>query len=448
MGVVMPDLIQSDPIPRKVDVVIIGGGIIGTCTALFLAEKGLQVALCEKGRIAGEQSGRNWGWVRQMGRSPEELPLAIESMRLWDGMNQRVGGETGFRRTGIMYYAENRTLQKEHEAWLDHAMKYQLPSRILSPDQMAELLPGMAIRPLSGLYTATDGRAEPHLAAPTIALGARAAGAHILTNCAVRTVEYSAGAISGVVTEAGPISCSTVVLCAGAWSRLFAGNMGVNIPQLKILSSAARIEGVTLPDMPVGAGDFAYRKRTDGGYTIARRNINPYPLTPDSFRLLPEFLPTILKSWREFSLTLNDRFWTEMRVARSWQSDEVTPFEQTRVLDPRPDEKLNYEGLANLRKNYPNMGEGRITHHWAGLVDVTPDAVPILSKVEEIPGFYLGTGMSGHGFGIGPGAGKLLAELVMGKSTCVDPTPFRFSRFTKGFVRNREPGHSKHQGSK
>ena len=94
--------------PARADVVIIGGGIIGTSAALFLAEKGVSTVLCEKCHIAGEQSSRNWGWCRKMARDPREIPLVIESLRLWQGMNERVEAETGFRTCGIMYLAEKQ----------------------------------------------------------------------------------------------------------------------------------------------------------------------------------------------------------------------------------------------------------------------------------------------------------------------------------------------------
>ena len=101
------DPVTSDEtVPARADVVIIGGGIIGTSAALFLAQKGISVALCEKGHIAGEQSSRNWGWCRKMVRDPRELPLIIESLRLWERMNETVEGETGFRTCGIMYLGE------------------------------------------------------------------------------------------------------------------------------------------------------------------------------------------------------------------------------------------------------------------------------------------------------------------------------------------------------
>src|SRR5947209_13204631 len=101
------DPVASDEaFPARADVVIIGGGIVGTSAALFLAKKGVSVVLCEKGHIAGEQSSRNWGWVRKMGRDPREIPLVIESLRLWEGMGELVGDETGFRRAGILYACE------------------------------------------------------------------------------------------------------------------------------------------------------------------------------------------------------------------------------------------------------------------------------------------------------------------------------------------------------
>src|SRR5262252_4445817 len=103
------DPVASDEkLPAQADVVIIGGGIIGTSAALSLTQKGISVALCEKGHIAGEQSSRNWGWCRKMARDPREIPLIIESLRLWQGMNETGEAETGLRQAGIMCLAETQ----------------------------------------------------------------------------------------------------------------------------------------------------------------------------------------------------------------------------------------------------------------------------------------------------------------------------------------------------
>jgi glycine/D-amino acid oxidase-like deaminating enzyme len=430
---IIPDsILPTQSLPAQVDVVIIGGGIIGVSTALTLAEQGVSVALCEKGLVGAEQSGRNWGWVRQMGRDPSELPLAMESLRLWKGMNERIGEETGFRQTGIAYLCRNVRQEAEYEAWLVHARTFGLDSRLLHAAELRQHLPGMVSDFTAALHTSTDGRAEPLKAAPAIARGAIRAGAYVLTGCAVRSIERSAGRVSGVVTERGRIGCSTVVLAGGVWSRLFAGNIGIDFPQLKILGSVARATAVDgVPDMPVGADNFAFRRRLDGSFSIAMRNASIAPIVPDSFRLFADFIPNLIKSWRELKLRVGNRFIEEWRTPRSWAPDAVSPFEQVRILDPVPFERFNREGLAHLIKAFPAFAESRITQSWGGLVDVTPDAVPVIGPVDSIPGFYIASGFSGHGFGIGPGAGQLMAEIVMGGKTCVDPAPFRFDRFRK-----------------
>src|SRR5215470_6587626 len=202
------DPVRSDEaLPERADVVIVGGGIIGTSTALFLAQKGIRAVLCEKGHIAGEQSSRNWGWCRKMGRDPRELPLIIESLRLWQGMNQMVEAETGFRQAGIMYLAQTQPELAQLEAWLEHARQYQLDTRILSRAEAAGLMPGLTGDWTGGLYTASDGKAEPQRAAPAIAQSARRNGAAIVTQCAVRGIETQGGRIAAGTTERGRIAC-------------------------------------------------------------------------------------------------------------------------------------------------------------------------------------------------------------------------------------------------
>ena len=433
-------VVSDDALPDKVDVAVIGGGIVGASTALSLAEAGVSVALFEKGEIGAEQSSRNWGWVRQMGRDPAEIPLAIESRRLWQQMRQRVGADTGYRQTGIVYLCTTKREVAEHEDWLGHARQHDLDSRLLRGDDLAEFVPGARKRFLAGLHTRSDGRAEPSIAAPAIANGARRHGARIFTGCAVRGIDMAAGRVSRVVTERGAVSCSTAVLAGGAWSRLFAGNTGIDFPQLKVLGSVARVEGVDgVPDMPVGGANFSFCKRLDGGFTIAMRNANIAPIVPDSFRLFTDFAPMLIRQWHEIRIRIGRRFLEEWHTPRHWQLDQISPFERVRVLDPAASEDLNRKGLANLAAVLPAFANARVTHNWSGLIDVTPDAVPVIGAVDAIPGFYLATGFSGHGFGVGPGAGQLMADLVRGVPPCVDPSPFRLSRFGKTQKAERHP---------
>jgi glycine/D-amino acid oxidase-like deaminating enzyme len=418
-------------LPQRTDVVIIGGGIIGVSTALFLAEKGIAVVLCEKGQVGGEQSSRNWGWCRTMGRDMAELPLAMESLRLWRDMNRRTSRETGFRQAGIMYLCQTEAEVAAQESWFGAASQYQVDARLLRGPVLDAAMPGATGSFIAGLHTPTDGKAEPALAAPAIAEAARDHGAQIFTNTAVRGIERTAGRVTGVVTERGRVACQSVVLAGGAWSRLFAGNAGLDLPQLKVLGSVFRTNKLNGPDITAAGSVFAFRKRLDGGYSVARRNANTAEITPDHFRLLHDFLPRLINNRNEIRLRVGIRSWEELRTARHWSLDQPTPFEAVRVLDPKPKQGILAEARSALSRMFPAMAAMQIVESWAGLMDVTPDAVPVIDQVAHMPGFFVATGFSGHGFGIGPGAGRLMADLVAGDHPVVDPTPFRLARFPR-----------------
>ncbi len=424
---------SDDALPARADVVIIGGGIIGTSTALFLAQKGVSTVLCEKGHIAGEQSSRNWGWCRKMGRDPREIPLIIESLKLWQGMNETVEAETGFRQSGIMYLAETQAELEQFEAWLEHARQYQLDTRIISSAEAVELMPGLSGTWAGALYTASDGKAEPQKAAPAIAEAARRRGAAIVTQCAVRGIETAGGRVAAAVTEKGRIACASIVLAGGAWSRLFCGNLGIQLPQLRVLGTVMRTEPLEGgPEISASGGLFGFRKRMDGGYTVATLGVRTIDLVPDNFRLFFDYLPAARLHWKKLRFRVGRRWVEEWRTPRRWALDAASPFEAMRVLDPEPDRFVVDRARAAVAGAFPLFRNMVVAESWGGMIDVMPDAVPVISPVESLPGFFIATGFSGHGFGIGPGAGKLTADMVAGDPTLVDPTPFRLSRFTDG----------------
>ena len=426
--------VPSDPaLPARADVVIIGGGIIGTSAALTLAQRGVSVLLCEKGEIAAEQSSRNWGWCRVMGRDSREIPLVQESLKLWRGMNATVEAETGYRQAGILYVGETEVEMARHETWLVHARAHGLDTRLAGPDEVARLLPGAATRFQGALYTESDGRAEPQLAAPAIARAARRLGAGIMTNCAVRAVDNAGGRISGVVTEKGRVACDAVVLAGGAWSGLFCRALDLRLPQLKVLSSVQRTAPVAGgPEAAAATSGFAFRKRLDGGYSVADARTNIVDIVPDSFRFFFDFLPALRSQWRSLRLRVGDRFLTEWQLPKQAAPDRVSVYERVRILDPAPVASVIRAARARLDAAFPLFLGVPGAQDWAGLIDVTPDAVPVISPVDSVPGLVVATGFSGHGFGIGPGAGRLVADLVTGAPPVVDPTPYRFGRFSDG----------------
>lgn len=432
MPVLLDPVASDSGLPKRADVAIIGGGIIGVATAYFLAEKGVSVLLCEKGEIGGEQSSRNWGWCRTMGRDLREMPLAQESLRLWRGLSARIGAETGFKETGTLYLCPDAKTLAKREAWLAQAQAYNVSSRILRGPQVNETLAGAAGQWAGALFTPDDGVAEPHMAAPALAHAARRRGASIVTNCAVRSIDVSAGRVSGIVTEKGRVACATVVLAGGVWSSLFCKSLNLRLPQLKVLASVLRTAATDKGPGPAAWGPgLSLRRRLDGGYTVSHGSVIA-DIVPDSFRYFRDFLPLLKMEWSGIELRGGKNFFEEAGYARYWTKDAPSPFERHRMLDPAPSAHDLMRARQNLEANFPAFKTVPTQASWGGMIDATPDILPVISGVTGLPGFYISTGYSGHGFGIGPGAGLLTAQIVTNEKPAVDPEPFRFSRFGDG----------------
>lgn len=419
--------------PARVDVVVVGGGIVGASTALELAERGVRVALCEKGGVGKEQSSRNWGWVRLTRRDPREVPLMVEALRIWDGLERRTGRDVGFVRSGIVFACKSDALVEQYDNWRRCLDGHQVECRMLSAAEYADMFPGLSSKARGALYTPADGRAEPQKAAPAIAEAARKHGAAIMTECAVRGVETAGGRVSGVVTELGRIACSQVVVAGGVWSNLFCARYGVNVPQLNAMNSVLRTDPIEDgPQQALWTREFALRRRQDGGYSVASGYQNIVDIVPKSFRYGWKYLPAFREEWRSLRFRLSARFFVEAFTPKRWSMDEASPFEFSRVLDPVPSKRYAKGVLAKLAKAWPVFAKAKVAQTWGGYIDITPDAIPVISAVDSLPGLYIATGFSGHGFGIAPAAGRLMADILMQRRPVVDPTPFRFPRFSDG----------------
>lgn len=422
-------------LPLRADTVIIGGGVIGVMTALFLAKVGQKVVICEKGRVAGEQSSRNWGWVRQQGRDPAELPIMMEANRIWQGLARECGEDLGFRQTGVLYLANRADDMAGFENWLRFARSHQLDTRLLSKTEVAALLPEAKANWVGGMVTPSDGRAEPWTAVPALARLAVRLGTTIIEDCTVRTLDVSDGKVTGVVTEQGSIACDQVVLAGGAWSSLFLRRHGIEIPQLSVRATVAATE--PLPDIYPGQAadnEFAFRRRADGGYTLALGAYHELFIGPDAVRRLPKFMPQLKQNpfgtaYKPYApRDYPDSWFTK----RKWAEHEVTPFEHMRILNPAPSRWAVRQMQTRFAATFPHIGMPRIKLAWAGMIDSMPDIVPVIDRAPSLEGLVIATGMSGHGFGIGPGIGRVVADIVLGRPAGHDLSRFRYSRFTDG----------------
>jgi glycine/D-amino acid oxidase-like deaminating enzyme len=425
---------NSEGFPERCDVAVIGGGIIGVSTAYELARRGVSVALLEKGVIGGEQSGRNWGWVRQQNRDLHELPLAIQSLARWSQLSEELGEDIGFRKAGILYGTEHQADVAQWESWLARAREVGFNSEILSARELAARIPSGRAKWAGGLWSATDGRAEPSKAAPAIARGAQRLGAKVVQNCAVRALDMSAGRVCGLFTERGRIAADTVVLAGGAWSALFCQRHGIDLPAINVMGTALRTaEAPGVIEGCFSGPDFALRRRLDGGYTIAVPGYGRVELAPQNLRHSMRFR-TMFRSKlkKKLKIRVGASFFDGPEASAAWRDGDISPFEKTRVLDPRPDREWLERALRNVANVFPELSGLRIAHAWAGAIDTTPDLVPVISKVDAKPGLVIASGFSGHGFGLGPGAGLLVSRLVLGEAPGFNIDAYRLTRFSDG----------------
>jgi len=424
--------IESSPeLPASADAVVIGGGIVGVFAAYYLAKRGIRVALVEKGRVGAEQSSRNWGWCRQQNRDARELPMAMKSLDLWERFAAESGEDTGFRRCGLLYLSNDEAELARWARWCDFARTVGVTTHML--DSAGATGRGRATGRAwkGGVFSPTDGTADPGKAAPTVASAILKLGGTVHQNCAARGIELEAGRLSAVVTEGGTIKTKVAVLAGGAWASSFCRQLGIRFPQASIRSSILAVSpgAKDLPDA-LHTASISFTRRTNGGYTLAISGRGRVDVTPQQLRFAPQFLPMFLKRWSSLLPGGFEGIRSGHETLKRWKLDEPTPMEHMRILDPTPDPaavKLTHSRAIEL---IPELRKTKITAAWAGYIDSTPDGVPGIGELEKVPGLILAAGFSGHGFGIGPGAGHLIADLVTGAEPIFDPKPYRPDRFS------------------
>ncbi|ASV87914.1 FAD binding domain protein (plasmid) [Ochrobactrum quorumnocens] len=425
--------IETNPIlPKEADVVVIGGGVVGVFTAYYLARSGVKVALVEKGRIAAEQSSRNWGWCRQQNRDARELAMATKSLELWDRIAAETGEDPGFRRCGLLYLSQDEAEIGGWARWRDFAKSVGVTTHMLSASEAAEHGKATKRAWAGGVFSPTDGIADPSRAVPVVARGIMAAGGTVHQNCAARGLELSAGRVSGVVTEAGTIQTKTTVLAGGAWASSFCNQLGIRFPQAAVRASILSV-GPGANGLPnaLHTSQVSLTHRYNGGYTLAISGQARVDVTPQQLRFSREFIPMFARRWRSLAPGGIQGWCSGHETLSKWSLDKITPMERNRILNPKPDEgqiRLTYQRARDL---LPELATTPITNRWAGYIDSTPDGVPAIGEIETVPGFILAAGFSGHGFGIGPGAGHMIADIVLGRKPIVDPTPYKPERLNR-----------------
>lgn len=420
---------DSTELPGTADVVVIGGGIAGCATAYHLACRGVRVILCERREPAEEQSGRNWGLVQRQGRSPAELPLMVESHKMWRTLEQELGASIDWAEGGNLILAADDARLTLLRQWLEGARQFDLDTRILSGDEVAALIPTMGPRFVGGLFTASDGHADPVKTTRAFCQAAITYGASVFTDCPVESIATSAGGVSGVVTRRGSIRTTCVVCAAGVWSANLLRPLGLSLARRLVRATVARTQPVRpVTTMGVWGPAVAFRQRSDGSLDVAGMG-GDYDITLDSFRHLRLLLPGYRKYRKQFRFHVGRPLWRDLMALAPWSDVRRHPFAYDPKAEPRADASRVRHSMREFRRLFPALDRVAVEHSWAGYIDATPDALPVLGEVARPRGLVLATGFSGQGFSLGPITGRLIGELIVDRRASLDLHPFRFSRF-------------------
>lgn len=369
---------------KSADVVIIGSGIIGNAAAYYLSKAGKSVIVLEKNDHIGDGgSTRNGGGVRQSGRHPAEMPLAIYgAQNLWPNLSDALGVDVEYYQEGNLRLGKTEAHMKILQGLVDKGKALGLELDLVSGDDARKINPYLSDEVMGAIWCPTDGHANPLVATLAFYKKARELGARYFTGEEVLEIRKVRGRAKKVITEDNVYEGDQIILAAGYASRKIAESIGIDVPMNKVLLEVLVTEAQ--PEMfyqmlGTAGADFYGHQSTHGSFVFGGTS------GLDAYALDYEHKPTIGM--------------TAPSICR---------------------------GIISY---FPEMAEFKVIRTWAGYIDDCADHIPVISHVEEVPGLILACGFSGHGFGISPSVGLLLSEMVMNKDTTFDTEPFRYDRF-------------------
>jgi sarcosine oxidase subunit beta len=374
-------------LPPTADVVIIGGGVMGTSTAYHLALKGCRnVLLLEREPFFGIQAtGKCAGGIRYQFGTEINVRLSRLSLPMLDRFEEELGQPIDLRYCGYLFLLTSPADVAAFRQNVEMQHRLGVMTRWLEPEEIARMVPLINLEGvLAGTFHERDGLADPNSVVQGYVSGARRLGARLLNDVEVTGIEVAGGRVRGVVTNRGRVAAPVVVNAAGPW----AGEVG-------------RMAGVEVPIVPV------------------RRQIvvtGPIPEVPPDFPFVIDFAQSLY-------------FHREGPGILTGMSNPNEP----PGFDQSVDEEWELVHLEAAMKRMPILEKATLASHWAGLYEVTPDAHPILGRVPELEGFYIIGGFSGHGFMHGPICGLLLAEEILdGRAHTLDISSLSITRFREG----------------
>lgn len=427
-GAAAPDA-GADGLPARADLAVVGGGICGVVCAAEAARRGARVVLLEKeADLAAEGSGRSFGSLRVQGRHPAETPLAVEAIERWREVAGTSGIDFEWVQGGNLYVAEREAEVAQLRAQLAQAWAAGLADvRLLDPEEVRALVPGLTGRVAGGLYSPRDAHCDPVGATRAWAALAARHGARLVRGTRVLDLLVAGGRVQGVRTERGDLVAPAVAVAAGVWTPHLLRGQGLRLPVKPVVYSHA--ETAPLPPLcraTLRAFRFSCRQRPGGALLLGaglQARVR-YEVAPGDLRDLALWLPRYWRHRRQVALRLGGRTWREIR-GLGRPPGRAVPV----GLAPAPDPRTLERAFAALGEAIPAVRGAALVRAWAGLIDLSPDGLPILDRPRRPDGLVFVTGLSGHGLAIAPVLGRILAEWALDGRTDYDVHPFRLARF-------------------
>ena len=367
------------------DAIVIGAGIVGSATAYYLAKAGVDVVLIDRRHpnAGGTASQACAGGVRQQGRDPVEIPLAIYSINLWGDLEAELEADLHYRRQGMTVVTDDESLIPSMAQRVKSEQSLGLGIELVQGPDLHDLIAGLSPRIVAGSYCPTDGHADPLSTINAFVDSARRLGARTKWQCPVDSLVIENERVTAVNTSAGSIGCRSAILAAGYWSRSIADSAGIDLP-------------------------FVY-----------------FPLQMMVTAGRPHELDQVL-GWIDHGISLKQVPSGGFVIGGGWPGHATPQTYQTQLMPGSMAKSA--QTTVDL---FPSLAGVPIVRAWLGIEAFCADEMQIVGPVGSAEGLILATGFSGHGFAIGPGVGSLIAEYISNDRWSDMLKPFGIERFDK-----------------
>ena len=425
-------------LPARADVVVVGGGIVGAATAAAVASRGQSVVLVEKeAGPAREGSGRAQGSLRIQGRHPAEFPLALEALDMWKEAAD--DGEFEFVQGGNLYF---QTAPEEGEVLrglvADAHAAGLTDVELRNPAQTREIIPAATGEFLGAMWSPIDAQAQPDASTKYFARKAETAGATLSFGVKALKITQLRGGVSGVETTAGFIQTERVVVAGGVWTSHLTNSVGIDVPIMPVVMSELETTAMEpLFEQTIRAFGFGARQRPNGRVVISA-GLNAkvgHEVSLADLRGLRFWLPRAMSFRKALKLRLDVK--TTLQQLRHLATHDARLIPNNSP-EPHVDRRLVNSSLDKMQALMPALADARVGRYWAGLVDMTPDGLPVIDGHTGMDGLTVITGLAGHGLHLGPVLGEIAADLALDDRTSRPIEQFSIERFRSGAVGSPE----------